>query len=74
MGAGAFYGGTVYAANNGHTTRNAFFNGRGGTGDGGRARAAAPEPMAAGFGGGGVAGTVKSINGNTVEVEHRRRT
>jgi hypothetical protein len=59
VGAGSFYGGTVYAAQQSTNTRNAFFNGRGGTGTGGTGAAG---------GGGGVAGTIKSINGNTVEV------
>ena len=67
VGAGAFYGGTVYAANQASTTRNAFFNGRGGTGTGAGAGGGAGA-NGAGFGGGGVAGTIKSINGNTVEV------
>jgi hypothetical protein len=64
VGAGAFYGGTVYAAQQNTNTRNAFFNGRGGTGTGGTGGA---NGAGGGFGG-GVAGTIKSISGNTVEV------
>ena len=58
VGAGSFYGGTAYAAQQTAATRTAFFNGRGGAGGGG---------TGGGFGG-GVAGTIKSITGNTVEV------
>ena len=46
VGVGAFYGGTVYAAQQATTTRDAFFAGRGG-GDGrGAGGAGAPGPMA----------------------------
>src|SRR5216683_8368638 len=59
VGAGSFYGGTVYAAQQTANTRNAFFNGRGGTGAGG---------TGGNGGGGGVSGTIKSISGDTIQV------
>jgi len=66
VGAGAFYGGTVYRAQQATSARDAFFNGRGGTGAG----TGTDAPAGAGQGGfgGGVAGTIKSIDGNTVQV------
>jgi Domain of unknown function (DUF5666) len=60
IGAGSFYGGTVYAAAQVTNTRAAFFNGRAGTGTGGAGGANGA--------GGGVSGTVKSIDGNTIQV------
>ena len=61
VGAGSFYGGTVYAAQQAASTRAAFFNGRGGAAAGGGAGAAG------GFGG-GVSGTVQSVSGDTLTV------
>jgi len=61
VGAGAFYGGTVYECQQVANVRNSFFNGRGGnggTGGGG----------GGGGIGGGVFGTVKSITGNTIQI------
>src|SRR2546425_4923344 len=60
VGAGAFYGGTIYERQQVQNTRNTFFNGRGGTGGTGGGGAG-------GFGG-GVFGTVKSITGNTLQI------
>ena len=60
VGAGAFYGGTIYERNQVTAVRNSFFNGRGGNGGGGAGGGG-------GFGG-GVFGTVKSVNGNTLQV------
>jgi hypothetical protein len=59
VGAGSFYGGTLYERQQVASVRNSFFNGRGGTGGGGGG--------AGGFGG-GVFGTVKSITGNTIQI------
>jgi hypothetical protein len=59
VGAGAFYGGTLYERQQVASVRNSFFNGRGGAGGGGGG--------AGGFGG-GVFGTVKSITGNTIQI------
>ena len=64
VGAGAFYGGTLYERQQTANTRNAFFNGRGGTG-GGPGGAGAPNGNGAG---GAVFGTVKSITENTIQV------
>jgi len=61
VGAGAFYGGTVYERQQVANVRNSFFNGRGGTGGGGGGGGG-------GFGGGGVFGTVKAITGTTVLI------
>jgi len=58
VGAGAFYGGTIYERQQVANVRNSFFNGRGGNGPGGGG---------GGFGG-GVFGTVKSITGNTIQI------
>jgi Domain of unknown function (DUF5666) len=66
VGAGAFYGGTVYERQQTTNVRNSFFNGRGGTGGGG-GYGGAGGGGGGGFGG-GVSGTVKSITGNTVQV------
>ena len=68
-GAGGFYGGTAYQAQQQTNIRTAFFNGRGGTGtaSGTGATGAGGAGGAGGFGG-GVAGTVSSINGNTLQV------
>ena len=63
VGAGAFYGGTVYAAQQATNTRASFFAGRGGAGGTGGAGANG----AGGFGG-GVTGTIKSISGDTIQV------
>jgi hypothetical protein len=63
VGAGAFYGGTVYERQQVQNTRNSFFNGRGGTGGNGGGGGAG----GGGFGG-GVFGTVKSITGNTIQI------
>jgi hypothetical protein len=65
VGAGAFYGGTVYELQQVQTTRNAFFNGRGGTGGTGGGGGGAG---GGGFGGGGTFGVVKSISGNTIQI------
>src|SRR5260221_14435827 len=51
VGAGSFYGGTVYAAQQATNTRASFFAGRGGAGGAGGAGGN-------GGGGGGVAGTI----------------
>jgi hypothetical protein len=67
VGAGSFYGGTVYATQQATNTRATFFNGRGGTGTG-APNGAGPNGAGGGGGGGGVAGTIKSINGNTIQV------
>jgi len=61
VGAGAFYGGTVYERQQAANVRSAFLNGRGGAGGGGGGGGG-------GFGGGGVFGTVKSISGNTLQI------
>jgi hypothetical protein len=66
VGAGAFYGGTVYAATQVNNTRTAFFNGRGGNGGGG-GYGGNGGPGGGGRGG-GVIGTIKSVNGNTMLV------
>ncbi len=62
-GAGGFYGGTAYAAQQATNVRSAFLNGRGGGGTGGGGFGGG-----GGAGGGGVFGTVKSVNGNTIQV------
>ncbi len=65
VGAGGFYGGTAYAANTAKQAadvRTAFLNGRGGAAGTGTSTASGS------FNGGGVAGTIKSINGNTIQV------
>ena len=59
VGAGAFYGGTVYELQQVQNTRTSFFNGRGGAGGGG---------AGGGGGGGGGFGVVKSISGNTIQI------
>jgi hypothetical protein len=64
VGAGSFYGGTVYAAQQAASTRAAFFNGRGGAPGGAGATGAG----AAGGFGGGVSGTVQSVSGDTLTV------
>ena len=61
VGAGAFYGGTIYERQQVQNTRNTFFNGRGGNGGTGGTGGG-------GGGFGGVFGTVKSINGNTIQI------
>jgi Domain of unknown function (DUF5666) len=66
VGAGAFYGGTVYERQQVASVRNSFFNGRGGTG--GTGGAGGGGGGGAGFGGGAVFGTVKSISGNTLQI------
>jgi len=63
VGAGAFYGGTVYERTQVANVRNSFFNGRGGNGNGGTGGGGG----GGGFGG-GVFGTVKSITGNTIQI------
>src|SRR5262245_64652705 len=60
VGAGAFYGGTLYERQQVQNVRNTFFNGRGGNGTGGNGGGG-------GFGG-GVFGTVKSVTGNTLQI------
>jgi hypothetical protein len=69
VGAGAFYGGTVYEKQQTTNVRNSFFNGRGGTGGGGGgAGGGGGGGGGGGFGGGAVFGTVKSVTGNTVQI------
>ena len=65
VGAGAFYGGTLYERQQVQSVRNSFFNGRGGNGAGGNGGAGGGF---AGGAGGGVFGTVKSISGNTLQI------
>ncbi|HEY0420979.1 MAG TPA: DUF5666 domain-containing protein [Acetobacteraceae bacterium] len=65
VGAGAFYGGTLYERQQATSVRNAFFNGRGANGGGGAGGAGGGG--GGGFGG-GVFGTVKSITGNTLQI------
>jgi len=56
VGAGAVYGGTVYAAKQAATTSAAFFNGRGGAGTNAPAGAGPPQ------GSGGAGGLVSTAN------------
>jgi len=65
VGAGAFYGGTIYERNQVANVRNSFFNGRGGAGGGGGGGGGGAG--GGGFGG-GVFGTVKTVTGNTLQV------
>ena len=54
VGAGAFYGGTIYERQQTANVRNSFFNGRGGTGGtGGTGGAGGGGAGGGGFGGGG---------------------
>jgi hypothetical protein len=66
VGAGAFYGGTLYERQQVQSVRNSFFNSRGGNGNGGNG--GGPGGGFAGGAGGGVFGTVKSISGNTLQI------
>ena len=69
VGAGGFYGGTAYAANAAQQASNVraqFLNGRGGAA--GTGTGATNGAGGNGFGGGGVAGTIKSISGDTIQV------
>src|SRR5579859_8122048 len=63
-GAGGFYGGTIYQQQQQANIRSQFFNGRGGGYGGGGGGGGGG---GVGFGG-GVFGTVKSVNGNTIPV------
>jgi hypothetical protein len=67
VGAGAFYGGTVYERQQATNVRNSFFNGRGG-GAGGGGAGGPGGGGGGGFGGGAVFGTVKSVTGNTIQI------
>ncbi len=64
-GAGGFYGGAQYQQGQQLAIRNAFYNSRGG-GNGGTGSATSNGGNNS-FGG-GVSGTVKSINGNSIQV------
>jgi hypothetical protein len=66
VGAGAFYGGTLYEQQQLQNVRNTFFNGRGGAG--GNGANGGGGGGGAGGAGGGVFGTVKSISGNTIQL------
>jgi len=66
VGAGAFYGGTIYERQQATNVRNSFFNGRGGNGGGGNGGNGGGGG-GGGFGG-GVFGTVKAITGTTVLI------
>ena len=65
LGAGAFYGGTLYEQSRATSVRNAFFADRGG----GAAPVGTPgAPGAFGGGGGGIVGEVKSLDGDTLTI------
>ncbi len=72
VGAGGFYGGTAYAANTAQQASNVraqFLNGRGGAAGTGTGTGTGTGANTAGGGfGGGVAGTIKSISGDTLQV------